>query len=1031
MEPNTTQQTETIFRRLEESVSLFGRQIPPQLWLAVLGVVLLAGFFYAAWMYVRDGRSIGWFWATFLGLLRCSVYCLLAFVFLLPATQTWEESRTQSRVLLVFDGSLSMNTKDDIPTEETPFDKLPTRQDLVLNLVTAGENKFMPRLVAKNPVYAYRFGRFLDKHYQHFRLDGEELQHYQLATRLERDPQDDRKYVEKEKVEPVAEAWARKHWADWLAPKLEENLPPELSDLEREERGRELARNNITFKTTNLGDSLLALLNREGNNMIQGIVVFSDGRTTEGSTHTLREVAERARKQKVPIFVVAVGEDRPRTRIDPPSVRAPRQVRPEDKFPVVVEVKGAGLADQDCPLKLEVSRVIPKEDKDEETEITLVEVRPNGEPIGKEIPLPRGLVMTPPAEPPLKFKPGTIPLARHEFTLDAAALAQLAGVTPTAEGNRFAFKDDKEGFLRLVAVVPKHKNEITGEKEHRSEPVKVRVQKRPLRVLLFAGGPTHEYQFVRTQMVREQDKERAVVCIYIQPAVVGMPARTGRVQDVPKEQLLTAFPHLLVDEKDPSLKPEDKFYNLSAYDLIIAFDPDWSQLSQQQLENVKRWVSDFGGGLIAVGGPIGTVQLARPGENRQKLRPILDLYPVVLKDNRIDDLERKKDEPCRLKFPGVTPDLNFMQLNEDAAGNNALAAWDEFFHGKGATGGDKAPVVRGFFDFYPVREVKPAAQVIATFTHPQAKLEDGKDMPYMVLMPFGSGKTFWLGSGEMRRLRGYHEAYYERFWTKLGRFVGAGSTLQTNRRITLLMDQKFAANEYVQVEARIFGKDMKPLDPASKPIINLTLPQGVLDKEMPTSVEMQPKPGTAESWEGQFVARLLPKAAGEYRLDLRVPETGDTESYKFRVEEARPELDNTRPDYEALYELASEADDVLGRVPEATRKELKARLSRPKVTAEPGDKPADKPAEKDKAAAAKPSEDKPRLYFDLKSATIIPDCMVTEERQQRSRGPVEDWWDSDWPLNRPKGERWFSMVMVIAVGLLSVEWLTRKLLRLA
>src|SRR5439155_25152489 len=34
---------------------------------------------------------------------------------------------------------------------------------------------------------------------------------------------------------------------------------------------------------TNLGDSLLALVNREGNNMVQGIVVISDGRSNQGS----------------------------------------------------------------------------------------------------------------------------------------------------------------------------------------------------------------------------------------------------------------------------------------------------------------------------------------------------------------------------------------------------------------------------------------------------------------------------------------------------------------------------------------------------------------------------------------------------------------------------------------------------------------------------------------------------------------------------------------------------------------------------
>ena len=43
-----------------------------------------------------------------------------------------------------------------------------------------------------------------------------------------------------------------------------------------------------------------------------------------------------------------------------------------------------------------------------------------------------------------------------------------------------------------------------GEAEHVTKPaVEVLVQKRKMRVLLFAGGPTREYQFLRTLLFRE------------------------------------------------------------------------------------------------------------------------------------------------------------------------------------------------------------------------------------------------------------------------------------------------------------------------------------------------------------------------------------------------------------------------------------------------------------------------------------------------------------------------------------------------
>ena len=47
--------------------------------------VLILAAVYVVWMYVRDSRSVGWPWATFLGTLRLAVYGLLTFIFLLPA----------------------------------------------------------------------------------------------------------------------------------------------------------------------------------------------------------------------------------------------------------------------------------------------------------------------------------------------------------------------------------------------------------------------------------------------------------------------------------------------------------------------------------------------------------------------------------------------------------------------------------------------------------------------------------------------------------------------------------------------------------------------------------------------------------------------------------------------------------------------------------------------------------------------------------------------------------------------------------
>ena len=80
--------------------------------------------------------------------------------------------------------------------------------------------------------------------------------------------------------------------------------------------------------------------------MLQGVVVFTDGRSTEGSSTGFDQLKEHARRDHVPIFVVAIGEERPQVKIEIADLRVPQQIQPDDKFPAVVEVTGEGLPEK-------------------------------------------------------------------------------------------------------------------------------------------------------------------------------------------------------------------------------------------------------------------------------------------------------------------------------------------------------------------------------------------------------------------------------------------------------------------------------------------------------------------------------------------------------------------------------------------------------------------------------------------------------------------------------------------------------------
>ena len=56
-------------------------------WYVILLPVMAIAFFYVVMMYIKDAKSVHPIWAIFLGILRTTVYCVLALVFLLPGCQ--------------------------------------------------------------------------------------------------------------------------------------------------------------------------------------------------------------------------------------------------------------------------------------------------------------------------------------------------------------------------------------------------------------------------------------------------------------------------------------------------------------------------------------------------------------------------------------------------------------------------------------------------------------------------------------------------------------------------------------------------------------------------------------------------------------------------------------------------------------------------------------------------------------------------------------------------------------------------------
>src|SRR6266542_5193630 len=101
-------------------------------------------------------------------------------------------------------------------------------------------------------------------------------------------------------------------------------MPMPAAWNEREGPGKELLRQLAAnkkatikfFEGTALGEALLDVIRREQGGEVQGIVVFTDGRRTEGSDKSIKDAILAAQANKIPLFVVGVGKEIPKVSID-------------------------------------------------------------------------------------------------------------------------------------------------------------------------------------------------------------------------------------------------------------------------------------------------------------------------------------------------------------------------------------------------------------------------------------------------------------------------------------------------------------------------------------------------------------------------------------------------------------------------------------------------------------------------------------------------------------------------------------------
>ena len=377
------------------------------------------------------------------------------------------------------------------------------------------------------------------------------------------------------------------------------------------------------------------------------------------------------------------------------------------------------------------------------------------------------------------------------------------------------------------------------------------------KVLLLASGAMRDYRFLRNQLRRDKFTE---VDVWLQNA------QSGISQDA--DQILSEFPNTRED--------------LYQYDCIIAFDPNWGLLDISQVELLENWVAEEAGGLIVIAGPIHTSSWVQLPEYTK----IRALYPVEFQKRLtlLDDGLYGSKTPWPILFSRDGKESNYLWLGDSF--KESSEAWAEF---------------SGVYGCYAVKGPKPGARVLGRYSDPDAGISAERPI-YLAEQFYGSGRVFYMGSGEIWRLRSLDVGYFEHLYTSLIRHVSQGRLLRGSSLGQLLLArERYSVGEDVIVRAQLMASNREPLSTKSV-IAQVIDPEG-----NGQNLILRADEGVPGNYLGQFNVGI----EGSYGIEVPLGDSG-AEQLVERILVSAPdvEFDETRRDEKLLNAIAHRSGGV-------------------------------------------------------------------------------------------------------------------------
>ena len=582
-------------------------------------------------------------------------------------------------------------------------------------------------------------------------------------------------------------------------------------------RTRTLAAIDPKRSVSPLGDALRGVLAAHRGRPVAGIVLVTDGRSNAGED-PLR-VAEAATRLNIPIYAVAAGAEEGPRNVRVAEVEASPVVFARDPMTLGVTVEARGLRDAEAAL--------------------VVEQKVNG------------------------------------------------GEWESIVNQRIALGED--GILKRTTfrIVPK----VVGQYEYRARiddagpeltkddntaTAAVRVVRQQIRVLMIAGAPSPEVQFLRNTLQRDQHVEFAA---WLQHADPGY----RQAGDRPISRL-----------------PNDA-EELGKYDALVLIDPDMAALGPQWPDLISNFVGKDGGGLIFIPGELYSQQLfeadaaetdstdpnvAATGPGDQ---PASGKWTQILPVVREPGLFRTESE-VRLTTQNtyvldLTPEGRgdpIFEFNPDPIRNRATLA-----------------SLPGMYWSFPVTRARPGATVLARHGDPRMQNQYGRHV-LLASQLYGPGRTVFIGFDSTYRWRYLAEDYFDGFWARLIDRVGRNKALggrfpfqvHLGKSAYRVGDQVTIGVRYTEAAAVAEASGLAAeLEVEGQPPDPLTFERATDDPALLTATFPAERAGA-------YTLRVTPATGVDAGATTRVSST------TFRVEPPRREVDEPALNRPLLVDLA-------------------------------------------------------------------------------------------------------------------------------